>query len=51
LGFWIADFGFKQVGGTVTEELFKRRTKQLALEIISLVESLPTSRTANVIGR
>ena len=35
----------------MTEELFKPRTKQLALDIISLVESLPTSRTANVIGR
>ena len=35
----------------MTEELFKRRTKLLALDIISLVESLPTSRTANVIGR
>ena len=35
----------------MTEELFKQRTKQLALDIISLVESLPTNRTANVIGR
>jgi len=35
----------------VTEELFKRRTKRVALNVISLVESLPASRTANVIGR
>ncbi len=47
----ILDFGFKQVRGKVTEELFKRRTKRVALDVISLVESLPASRTANVIGR
>jgi len=47
----ILDFGFKQVRGKVTEELFKRQTKRVALDVISLVESLPASRTANVIGR
>jgi four helix bundle protein len=35
----------------MNEEQFKARTKQLALEIIQLVESLPRSRTADVIGR
>ena len=35
----------------MTEELSKQRTKRLALDIISLVESLPTSPTTNVIGR
>ncbi len=35
----------------MTEELFKRRTKRVALNVISLVESLPASRTANIIGR
>ena len=30
---------------------FKRRTKTFALKIIRLVESLPRSRTADVIGR
>jgi four helix bundle protein len=35
----------------MNEEIFKRRTKRLALEIIGLVESLPRSRTADVIGR
>jgi four helix bundle protein len=35
----------------MNEEQFKARTRQLALEIISLVESLPRSRTADVIGR
>ncbi|MDH3446314.1 MAG: four helix bundle protein [Deltaproteobacteria bacterium] len=35
----------------MNEEIFKSRTRQLALEIIQLVESLPRSRTADVIGR
>ena len=35
----------------MNEEQFKARTRQLALEIIQLVESLPRSRTADVIGR
>jgi four helix bundle protein len=35
----------------VNEELFKARTRKLALDIIELVESLPRSRTADVIGR
>jgi four helix bundle protein len=35
----------------VNEELFKARTRKVALEIIELVESLPRSRTADVIGR
>jgi four helix bundle protein len=35
----------------MNEEIFKPRTKQLALKIIELVESLPRNRTANVIGR
>ncbi len=33
------------------EKAFKARTKQLALRVIHLVESLPKSMTANVIGR
>jgi four helix bundle protein len=33
------------------ENLFKRRTKQLALRIITVVEALPKKRTADVIGR
>jgi four helix bundle protein len=35
----------------VNEEIFKGRTRQLALEIIQLVESLPRNRAADVIGR
>jgi four helix bundle protein len=38
-------------GGDVNEETFKRRTKQLALDIIDLVGSLPTTRAAAAIGR
>ena len=33
------------------EQAFKGRTKQLALRVIELVEDLPTTRTADVIGR
>ena len=33
------------------EQVFKQRTKKLALRIIELVEALPQSRTADVIGR
>ena len=33
------------------ENLFKRRTKQQALRIITVVEVLPKNRTADVIGR
>jgi four helix bundle protein len=35
----------------MNEEDFKRRTKQLALRLIRLVEALPQSRTAEVIGK
>jgi four helix bundle protein len=35
----------------LNEELFKARTRKIALNIIELVESLPRSRTADVIGR
>ena len=33
------------------EQKFKNRTKQVALRIIRLVESLPENRTADVIGK
>ena len=33
------------------KETMKRRTKQFALRVIRLVESLPRGRTAEVIGR
>ena len=35
----------------VNEQKFKNRTKQVALRIIRLVESLPENRTADVIGK
>jgi len=35
----------------MNEEIFKARTKQLALKIIELIESLPRNRAAVVIGR
>ncbi|MBM2806284.1 MAG: hypothetical protein HW419_4177 [Deltaproteobacteria bacterium] len=33
------------------EQIFKQRTKKLALNVIELVEALPKSKTADVIGR
>ena len=33
------------------EETFKQRTKKFALDIIHLVESLPKTKTADVIGK
>ena len=35
----------------MTEQEFKNRTKQIALRIIKLVESLPRTRSADVIGK
>lgn len=45
----MADFGLADP--KMNEELFKARTKRLALDIIELIESLPRSQTADVIGR
>ena len=33
------------------EQAFKQRTKKLALRVIELVEALPKTKTAEVIGR
>src|SRR5437764_7438785 len=38
-------------GYPMAEEDLKQRTKSYALRVIRLVESLPTSRTADVIGK
>jgi hypothetical protein len=35
----------------MNENLFKHRTKQLALRVIKTVEVLPKNRTADVLGR
>jgi four helix bundle protein len=35
----------------MTETEFKERTKQIALRIIKLVESLPSTRSAEIIGK
>ena len=35
----------------MNEQMFKDRTKKLALGVIQLVETLPQNRTANVIGK
>jgi len=43
----IFDYESKQMD----ENLFQRRTKQLAVRVIKTVESLPKNRTADVLGR
>jgi len=35
----------------MNEQEFKKRTKQLALRVIELVEQLPKTRTADILGR
>ena len=35
----------------MNEQEFKRRTKQLALRVIKVVEVLPNTLTGNVLGR
>ena len=48
--FGILDFGF-WIGFTVNENEFKDRTKQIALRVIRLVESLPKTNSAQIIGK
>ena len=50
LRFRILDFGF-WIGHTVNENEFKNRTKQIALRVIRLVESLPKTTSAQIIGK
>jgi len=40
----------KILGESMTQEEMKARTKKFALRVIRLVESLPNTKTANVIG-
>ena len=47
--FSIVDFRLRKQ--QMDENLFKQRTKQLALGVIKLVEGLPRHRTADVLGR
>jgi hypothetical protein len=52
----ILDFGFPildwlSVHVTMTELEFKNRTKQIALRVIRLIETLPNKMTAQVIGK
>jgi len=48
--FWILDFGF-WIDFTVNENEFKDRTKQIALRVIRLVEALPKTTSAQIIGK
>ena len=49
LGFWIADCGFTRED--MTQDEMKQRTKTLALRIMKLVERLPATKTADVLGK
>jgi four helix bundle protein len=44
-------FANSKKGVSASSDDLKRRTKQFALRVIRLVESLPRSRTADVLGR
>ena len=56
LGFGIADFALcgrviaVRVSAMMTEKEYKERTKKVALRMIRLVEALPKTRSADVIG-
>jgi len=47
------DFGFSEIhlAEIMTEQEFKDRTKQIALRVIRLVESLPNTHSAQIIGK
>jgi four helix bundle protein len=47
----IADFGLKAGTTRMNEKEFKDRTKKFALRVIKMVESLPSDRTADVLGK
>jgi four helix bundle protein len=44
-------YGSEMGEDTMDEQTFKNRTKKLALSVVRVVESLPSGRTADVIGR
>ncbi len=47
------DFGLSEIhlAEIMTEQEFKDKTKQIALRIIRLVESLPNTHSAQIIGK
>ena len=47
----IADFGLRIADLRMNLEVMKKRTQDFALRVIKLVESLPHSQTASVIGK
>lgn len=46
----IVDWSIDNIRGSMDADELKKRTKQFALRTIRLVETLPNTRTANVIG-
>ena len=48
---WILDFGFWISDDFMDEREFKERTRKLALRVIKLVEALPKTKTADVVGK
>ena len=49
-GFGNSDFGFALPPNLMTQDEMKLRTKQFALRVIRLVESLPNNKTSNILG-
>ena len=49
--FWILDWSEIHCAKIMTEQEFKDRTKQIALRVIRLVESLPNTLSAQIIGK
>lgn len=47
----MSDASLHRSHDTMNERQFKKRTRRFALRVIQLVEALPESRTASVLGR
>jgi four helix bundle protein len=50
-GFRISDFGFGIADKKMNADDFKKRSKEFALRVIALVDALPQTRSADVLGR
>lgn len=50
-GFRIFDFGFRIVETLMKTDDFKMRSKGFALRVIALVDALPQTRSADVLGK
>lgn len=50
-GFRIFDFGFRIAETLMKSDDFKKRSKGFALRVIALVDALPQTRSADVLGK